>query len=148
MMLHMNDSIERSLLLPSPRHIAWAKSFATPEALASWFPDRIEGRFVVGECFVLIWGEHRCEARLVEYVEAEVFSYQWHPGVNCLLSDHPEAELTTVRFTLHDHEEGTRVEMVESGFANVPAERRAFALRENNEGWTSELAKLENARSE
>jgi uncharacterized protein YndB with AHSA1/START domain len=141
----MSDSIERVLILPSPRLTAWAKSFATPEALASWFPDRIEGEFAIGGSFVMIWGEHRCEARLVEYVEGEVFSYQWHPGETCRLADHPEAELTTVRFTLQDHEAGTRVEMVESGFDNIPAERRANALRENTEGWTSELAKLEQA---
>lgn len=146
-MLPIADTIERTLVLPAPRQAVWAKSFATPAALASWFPEAIEGDFAVGENYTMIWGEHRCECRLVELNESESFVYQWHPGSACQIADLPESELTSVRFTLSDHLDGTKVEMVESGFSNISEDRRKFAFSENDGGWNSELPKLEKAHA-
>ena len=58
------------------------------------------------------------------------------------MDKYPESEMTTVRFTVDEHPEGTLLRVVESGFENIPEERRAFCYRQNTEGWTSELAKL------
>lgn len=140
-MLHI-DAIEREVLLPAVPAVVWEKSFATPGALSSWFPERIEGAFGEGEAISLIWGEHRCEALVVEYQPGKALAYQWHPGGPGALDAHPREELTTVRFTLDEHPEGTLVRMVESGFSRIPEDRRQTALEENTGGWKEELAKL------
>ncbi len=140
-MLHI-DSIERELTLPAQPAEVWRRSFATPEALSSWFPEKIEGSFEVGNSFFLVWGEHRCEALLVDYIEGQSLAYQWHPGDALMLDARPRSELTTVRFTLEPCDEGTRVKLVEDGFAAIPEDRRNYALEQNNAGWDEELAKL------
>ncbi len=144
-MLHISDTIERALVLPATRSTVWQKSFATPEALASWFPERIDGSFELGGTYTMIWGEFQCQCRLVEHIESESFVYQWHPGAACEISKYPEDQLSTVRFTLSDHPEGTQVLMVESGFMRIPEDRRVNAFTENNGGWDSELPKLQKA---
>lgn len=140
-MLHI-DAIERDLLLPAPPDVVWTKSFGSAEALSSWFPEKIEGEFAEGGVFYLIWGEHRCEALLVELKPGESLAYQWHPGETYTLDSHPREELTTVRFTLHAEGDSTRVRMVESGFSKIPESRREHALGQNTQGWDEELAKL------
>lgn len=144
-MLHISDTIERTLVLPAERTMVWQKSFATPAALASWFPERIDGEFELGGTYTMIWGEYHCQCRLVEHIESESFVYQWHPGAACEISKFPESELSTVRFTLSDHPEGTQVLMVESGFLRIPEDRRVNAFTENNGGWDAELPKLQQA---
>lgn len=140
-MLHV-DTIERELLLPAGPDEVWRRSFGSPDALSSWFPEKVEGQFAVGESFFLVWGEHRCEALLVELEEAKALAYQWHPGDAHMIDDLPREELTTVRFTLEPCDEGTRVTMVESGFAKIAEARREWALGQNTGGWDEELAKL------
>lgn len=140
-MLH-KDAIERELNLPAPPSEVWDRSFGTPEALSDWFPERVEGTFEIGKNFFLIWGEHRCEARLVEFEPPTAFAYQWHPGEAAMLSDRPESELTTVRFTLAASEGGTKVTMIESGFSNIAEDRRDWAFGQNDGGWDEELPKL------
>ncbi len=142
-MLHIEDSIVRVVKLSASRAEVWARSFGSPQALSSWFPERVEGEFRLGEPFFLVWGEHRCECRLLEFDPECALAYQWHPGEAVLLSGLPEEELTTVRFTLLDAADGgTEVHMVESGFNRITESRRAKCFESNFNGWDEELPKL------
>ena len=51
-----------------------------------------------------------------------------------------EAPLTLVEFTLEPHPAGTRLHVVESGFANLPPEPRTH--ERHLEAWQRELADL------
>jgi hypothetical protein len=42
---------------------------------------------------------------------------------------------TLVTFTLDSHPEGTLLTIVESGFDDIPLDRRAEAFSSNSEGW-------------
>lgn len=141
-MLHIIDTIERSLTLPADPDTVWERSFGSPEALASWFPEKVEGDWREGGVIDLVWGEHRSQARITKLVPGEVLEYMWHPGDAFRLDSHPEDELTTVRFTLTAVPEGTEVRLVESGFASIAESRAAWALEQNTGGWDEELAKL------
>ena len=50
--------------------------------------------------------------------------------------------MTLVEFTLEEHPEGTRLRMVESGFASLPPESRRPSHEANSQGWQNELADL------
>ncbi|MFM9872598.1 MAG: SRPBCC domain-containing protein [Fimbriimonadaceae bacterium] len=141
----MQDTITKELVLPADPNTVWEKSFSSPEALASWFPERVEVEFTPGATGFFSWGEHRCEVRIVTTEPPTTFAYQWHPGDTFKLEDHPESELTTVTFTIEPHPQGTKVTMIESGFANISESRHANAIKENTNGWTEELAKLSEA---
>lgn len=49
---------------------------------------------------------------------------------------------TTVRFTLESIPEGTRLNLVESGFASLPEGVRDRHLADNTKGWLEELDEL------
>jgi len=145
-MLPVSNKIERSVVLSSKPNEVWEKSFANPDALKSWFPDKIEGDFAEGTNFFLIFvdgeEEHRCECKMIQLLANECLEFVWHPGVSSTLTEYPETEVTTVKFTLEASGDKTKVTMVESGFAKVGKKRRQFAFEANNGGWNIEMAKL------
>lgn len=136
------DNIRREVVVRATPDEVWAKSFGTPEALSSWFPDKVEGDFGPQGVFTLVWGEHRSQCRMIEFSPPSVLAFQWHPGDAYTLEDHPAGEMTTVRFVLSDDPGGTRVVLEESGFDSIDVSRRDWAYGRNHEGWDEELAKL------
>ena len=67
-----------------------------------------------------------------------VLSFRWHPGI-VERSDWDTEPTTLVEFLLERVPDGTLLTITESGFDNVPLERRAKAFAENAEGWTHQL---------
>jgi uncharacterized protein YndB with AHSA1/START domain len=133
----MNDVIERDLVLPQPVERVWA-ALTDPQQLGSWFPDRVEldvrpggeGTFT----FDVEGGEHVAGV-VVEAVEPMTrFAFWW--GDVAAGSD----GRTLVDFTLEPTDGGTRLHLVESGFATVAG---GDDMREGNErGWAIQLGKL------
>ena len=146
-MLPVSNKIERIAVLPATPDVVWEKSFSSPEAMMSWFPDKLEGELVEGKNFFLIWEQHRCECRMIVFKKAECLEFKWHPGVSVELTGFPEEELTTVTFTFEkaqtkSGQPGTKVTMIETGFAKVGKKRRQAVFEANNGGWNIEMAKL------
>jgi hypothetical protein len=50
--------------------------------------------------------------------------------------------MTLIEFNLEEHPRGTRLRVVESGFASLPADLRAERRDGNARGWQRELAEL------
>ena len=50
---------------------------------------------------------------------------------------------TLVTFTLSDAPDGTRLEVVESGFDRIPLERRDEAFRRNEGGWGQQVHNID-----
>jgi uncharacterized protein YndB with AHSA1/START domain len=141
-MINRVDQISRVLILPASPEEVFRRSFGSPEAISSWFAETVTGDFEVGGTIALIWGKHRCECRVTALEPGVCFEYQWHPGEACALHAFPEGELTTVRFELYPHPEGTELRLVETGFERIPYARRGTTFGENSNGWDEELAKL------
>jgi hypothetical protein len=57
--------------------------------------------------------------------------------------DYSKEEPTLVVFTLEKQGDGTRLELVESGFDKVPAARRAEAFRMNDGGWSQQMVNID-----
>lgn len=134
----VNDRIERDLVLPHPVERVWA-AITDPTELASWFPDRVEldvrpgGEGTFG--FDVDGGEHRA-AVLVEAVEPMTrFAFWWWS-----FGERGHDGRTLVDFTLEPTGDGTRLRLVESGFATMPDgdEKREGNVR----GWEIQLGKL------
>lgn len=137
------QDIKQELIIKAPRSKVW-NVLTTAEGWTGWFSEGVKGNFTVGETLVLTFeGFGECYAKVVEREEGTSFAYKWHPGEDCDLDKHPESEMTTVRFTLTDHPKGTLVTMVESGFENLPEDRRAMCVEMNTMGWTWELAEMQ-----
>jgi hypothetical protein len=57
--------------------------------------------------------------------------------------DYSSEPTTLVLFELEDMDGGTLLKVVESGFDNIPAERRLKAFRMNSRGWDEQMTNIE-----
>jgi uncharacterized protein YndB with AHSA1/START domain len=146
-MTSSTDCIRKEIHLRAPRTRVW-KALADAEAFGTWFGMKLEGGFVPGQP---VFGrvthpgyEHiRVEMR-VERMEAEVlFAYRWHPYPMDTEKDYSKEPMTLVEFRLEAAEGGTLLKVVESGFDQLPPERRDEAFRMNDAGWTAQMARIE-----
>ena len=135
----MKDSLEREMVLAAPRDKAWV-ALTDPAHVAEWFGSEGEIDLRPGGAIMFGWpGFGRFYGVVVEADPRQRFSYRW-----CLDREtRVDAGATTlVEFTLEDAPGGTRLKLVESGFASLPEETRDRHLSDNTRGWEEELAKL------
>jgi hypothetical protein len=66
---------------------------------------------------------------------AKLFSFRWHPFAIQEGVDYSKEPTTLIEFVLADHPEGTHLTITESGFDQIPIERRAEAFEANEGGW-------------
>ena len=132
------DRIERSVTLTrSPREV-W-QALTTAEGLSAWFGDRASIDLRPGGAATMTFGSGMTVDMRVERVEEPtVFAYTWR------LPDLPEDDprRTYVEFTLEPDGEGTRLRLVETGFAQLPVENRRETYDAHSAGWSRELAEL------
>jgi uncharacterized protein YndB with AHSA1/START domain len=129
------NSIERRLIYRAPLEKVW-KAISTPEGFAGWFSTKVQG-------VELVWPSGNSNEILLSVIDPEThFAYQWHPGAYAKMSDFPLSELTTVSIILRAVDGGTEIHLVESGFENIPDERRLKVIGMNTEGWDEELENI------
>jgi uncharacterized protein YndB with AHSA1/START domain len=132
------DRIERTVEIAHPPARVWA-ALTTAEGLGTWFGNRATIDLRPGGTARLTWsGGHRAELRIERVEEPTVFGFTW--PIYGLADDDPRR--TYVEFTLEPAGAGTRLTVVESGFAQLPDEVHDKAHGGNVEGWASELGEL------
>ena len=133
------DRIERTVELAHPPARVWA-ALTTAEGLAGWFGNEAGIDLQPGGSAWMKWNEEGFTAQMrVERVEEpRVFGFTWH--IYGLPDDDPRR--TYVEFTLEPSGAGTRLRVVESGFAQLPEDAYRKAYNGNTEGWMKELGEL------
>lgn len=142
------DRIERSIEIKAPRARVW-RALADTAEFGSWFGVKLEqqafvaGQPVRGQITHPGYEHLRFEAR-VERVEPEQrLSFYWHPYAIDPEADYTQETPTLVTFTLADGpENGTRLTVVESGFDQLPPQRRDEAFRMNGQGWDAQAINI------
>jgi uncharacterized protein YndB with AHSA1/START domain len=138
--------LERDVLIEAPIERVWTL-ITQPEHLGTWFSD--DGADVdlrPGGDMELRWKEYGAYKGRVERIdEPSAFFVRWQ-AFEAELEDGEltERNSTLVEFHLATEDDGTRVRVVESGFASLagtPEERRK-RLEGNIEGWEQELGEL------
>lgn len=144
----LNDKIVKKVLLRAPQERVWS-AIADSAQFGQWFGVAFEGPFVAGQ---LVKGKivptqvdaaiaraqqpfegAPCDV-LVQRVEPQsLLSFRWHPGAEPDGSQ--GAPTTLVVFELEPIEAGTQLTITESGFEQIPLERRAKAFADNEGGW-------------
>lgn len=139
------DCIERSVVIDAPRARVW-QALANAEEFGTWFGAKLAGQvFVPGQRtrgqITYPGYEHLTFDVMVERVEPQVLlSFRWHPAAVDAAIDYSAEESTLVTFTLADAPgQGTLLKVVESGFDQLPAERRLEAFRMNSGGWDAQM---------
>ena len=77
-----------------------------------------------------------------EVYEDRHFAFTWHPYAIDPAVDYSGETPTLVEFRLAPEAGGTRLDIVESGFDKVPAQRRAEAMRMNDGGWAEQVQNI------
>ena len=132
------DRIERTIEVAHPPAKVWT-ALTTAEGLGAWFGDEATIDLRPGGVAQLRWSEGFTVNMRVERVEEPtVFAYTWQ--IHGLPEDDPRR--TYVEFTLEPVGAGTRLKVVETGFAQLPEDTHRKAFDGNTEGWMKELGEL------
>ena len=132
------DRIERTVQVAHPPGAVWA-ALTTAEGLGTWFGNEATIDLRPGGSVRMRWIDGATVDMRVERVEEpEVFAFTWH--IHGLPEDDPRR--TYVEFTLEPVGAGTRLTVVETGFAQLPDDAHRTAFDGNTRGWASELGEL------
>jgi uncharacterized protein YndB with AHSA1/START domain len=132
------NQIERTVDIEHPPASVWA-ALTTAEGLGTWFGNTATIDLRPGGAAQMTWTSGEKASMRIERVEEPiVFAFTW--GINGLPDDDPRR--TYVEFTLSPTDNGTRLTVVESGFAQLPDDAYRKAFDGNTEGWASELGEL------
>lgn len=140
------DRIEKRVVLRAPRSRVW-RAISDAKEFGAWFGATMEDEFKPGAPArgkIAHKGKVFPMEIVVDRIEPErLFSYRWHPyGIDPNV-DYSVEPMTLVEFRLEDHDDGTLLTIVESGFDGIPLARRAEAYRMDDQGWTAQVKNIE-----
>jgi uncharacterized protein YndB with AHSA1/START domain len=132
------DRIERTVEIAHPPAAVWA-ALTTAEGLSAWFGNEATIDLRPGGSAQMSWTNgFTVEMRVERVDEPTVFGFTWQ--IYGLPKEDPRR--TYVEFTLEPVGSGTRLTVVETGFAQLPPEAYQTTYDGNVKGWASELSEL------
>jgi uncharacterized protein YndB with AHSA1/START domain len=132
------DRIERTVDLAHPPAKVWT-AITSADGLGTWFGQSAEVDLRPGGEARLTWAGGYTATLHIKVVEpTSRFAYTW--GIDGLPEGDPRQ--TFVDFLLEPSGAGTRLTVVETGFAQVPEDAFDKAYNGNVEGWEKELGEL------
>lgn len=132
------DRIERTVEIDHPPAQVWA-ALTTADGLAAWFGHEARIDLRPGGSAWMSWPEgFTVDMRVERVEEPTVFGFTWQ--IYGLPKDDPRR--TYVEFTLEPMGTRTRLTVVESGFAQLPADIHRTTYDGNTSGWAKELGEL------
>ena len=139
------EQIERETTIAAPVERVWTL-LTEAEHLGRWFGDTgAEIDLRPGGAFSLSWEQHgTVRGRVVDVEPNRRFSYRWITVGDREHADPVEGNSTLVEFTLHAEGDGTRLRVVESGFASLDAEaaQQSERYEDNRRGWGIKVGDL------
>ena len=152
------DRIERKIFLRAPRERVW-RALTDSRQFGVWFGarfdspfaagTRISGRFVPTAVDAEIAARQKphegrvFECQIDRIEPMDLFSFRWHPYAIDPGVDYSKEPTTLVVFELAETSDGTMLTVSESGFDQIPLERRAKAFDSHLEGWVAQLTLIE-----
>lgn len=135
----VSDAIERVVVLRHPIERVWA-ALTTAEGLSRWFGSVAEIDLRPGGRAFFRWDDlgEESVATIAVVDPPHRFAFRW--AIEGLPED--DALQTLVDFTLEPVPDGTRLRLVESGFAQAADDVAQSARKANSQGWDTELVDL------
>jgi uncharacterized protein YndB with AHSA1/START domain len=148
----MNDRVEKRIELKAPISRVW-RALTDYREFGEWFHVRLDGPFAPGQVsrgqITYPGYEYLKWEAVVQKMEHErLFSFTWpHPKSLAKADysgDYSGEPTTLVEFRLEKTPGGTLLVLTESGFDQLPDDRRLEAYRSNDGGWTEQMKNIEN----
>lgn len=143
------DRIEKKTILHAPLKRVW-RALADSAEFGTWFGMKFEGPFVAGASVRGVIAPNTVDAEvakaqkshegmplefIVEQMEPErLLSFRWRP-----VAEASAEPATLVTFTLEEAADGVMLTVTESGFDQIPLERRAKMFAANEQGWSIQM---------
>jgi uncharacterized protein YndB with AHSA1/START domain len=143
----MDNRIEKQIELKAPVSRVW-RALTDYREFGEWFRVKLDSPFAPGEVsrgHITYPGyEHLKWEAVVQKMEPEqYFSFTWHPYAVDPKMDYSKETPTLVEFRLKKTGAGTLLLLTESGFENIPSDRRLEAFRRNDGGWAEQMKNIE-----
>jgi uncharacterized protein YndB with AHSA1/START domain len=143
----MDNRIEKKIELKAPVSRVW-RALTDYREFGEWFRVRLDGPFVPGKPstgqITYPGYEHLKWEAVVQDMEPEqYFSFTWHPYAVDPGVDYSTETPTLVEFRLEPTASGTLLSLTESGFEDIPDDRRDEAFRKNEGGWEQQMKNIE-----
>lgn len=132
------DRIDKTIELSAPLARVW-QAIADSREFCQWFRANLDGPFVAGATVrghSTYPGHEDAKFELiVRAVDPQGYlAFEWAP-----YAEAGRDLFTLVEFRLEPTQTGTRLQVSESGFDRLPADRRESAYRDNDGGWTIQM---------
>ena len=140
------DRIEKQVTVAATIGRTW-RALADAREFGQWFQVDFDAPFFPGQ---RVTGRVRNPDyrdlrfdMVIERMDApERLTLRWHPYPVDPKADYSHERPTLVEFRLKEVPGGTQVQVAESGFEQIPLERRADAYRMNSQGWEQQMQNL------
>jgi uncharacterized protein YndB with AHSA1/START domain len=152
------DRIEKKILLHAPLNRVW-RALSDSTEFGTWFGMKFDSPFKPGAKMrgMIVPTTMNAEVAkaqkkyegtpfeiTIEQMESErLFSFRWHPGAVDPAIDYSLEATTLIVFTLEEVADGVLLTVTESGFGQIPLERRATAFTANEQGWSIQMKLIE-----
>ena len=152
------DRIEKKILLKAPRARIW-RALADSGEFGTWFGVKFDPPFAAGVTMQGVVVPTAVNAQVAEAQKAyqgfpfeitiermepeRLFSFRWHPFAMDRTVDYSGEPTTLITFVLEDAAEGILLTVTESGFDQIPLERRLLAFNANEQGWNMVVKLIE-----
>lgn len=142
----MENQIVKTKRLKAPISRVW-RALTDHKEFGEWFGVNFESAFKPGKetagQLTISGLEHiTLSIRIMKMDPKTLFSYTWHPYAVDPNYDYSQETPTHVTFQLEDRGGETDITVTESGFENVPADRRVEAFRMNTKGWEGQMENI------
>jgi uncharacterized protein YndB with AHSA1/START domain len=141
------DRIEKSIELKAPVSRVW-RALTDSHEFGEWFRVKFDAPFKPGEeatgQITHPGYEHVTFRAVIQAIDPEqYFAFTWHPYAVDVAVDYTKETPTLVEFRLAPTAAGTQLTVTESGFSDLPDDRRDEAFVRNEGGWTQQVKNIE-----
>jgi uncharacterized protein YndB with AHSA1/START domain len=134
----MQDVITKTIDLDAPIERVW-RALTDHREFGDWF--RV-GESVKGKVLHPGYEHITFEATVTAMEAPRLFAFEGHPGGHQAGVDDSDTPTTRAEFRLEPLGQGTRLTVVESGFAGLPPQTREATYRGNEAGWELQLENI------
>jgi uncharacterized protein YndB with AHSA1/START domain len=153
------DQIVKQVVLHATRKRVW-DAIADPHQFGTWFGVELDNPFVPGHETVGRIVPTKVDPEVAKLQEPlrgtafrmkvervdpmRLFSFRWHPFAGDPNKNYDAEPMTLVSFELTDIEAGILLTITETGFDQLPLDRRDTAWKANNGGWEHTAKLIDN----
>jgi uncharacterized protein YndB with AHSA1/START domain len=154
----MTDSIEKHIVLRAPLERVW-QAVSDSSQFGYWFGVSFDSPFAAGTqvsgritptqvdpAVAKLQAPHAGKKFdfWVERIEPmKSIAFRWHPYAISPGVDYSREPTTLIVFALRADGQDTHLTITESGFDQIPLQRRADALKANDGGWAHQITNIE-----